>query len=84
MNDKKKSVENDRDKIATNVYLTSASLEKIDDFIFYARKRLPMEKRRKLTRSVFYEVGLKTAIDDFNKKGEQSALWKAICDLIGD
>lgn len=84
MNDKKKSVENDKDKIATNVYLTSESLEKIDDFIFYARKRLPMEKRRKLTRSVFYEVGLKTAIDDFNKKGEQSALWKAICDLIGD
>lgn len=84
MTDKKKPIENDKDKIAINFYLSSESLEKIDDFIFYARKRLPMEKRRKLTRSVLYEVGLKTVINDFNKKGEQSELWKAICALIND
>jgi hypothetical protein len=85
MNDsKKKSVVNDGDKIAISFYLTSDALEKIDDFIFFTRKRLPVEKRRKLNRSIFYEIGLKTVIEDYNKKGEDSALWKAICDFIED
>jgi len=82
--DKKKITGNEVDKTAISFYLTSEALEKIDDFIFYTRKRLPMDKRRKLTRSVFYEIGLKTVIEDYNIKGEKSALWKAICDLIDD
>ena len=82
--DKKKIAGNEADKIAISFYLTSEALEKIDDFIFYTRKRLPIDKRRKLSRSVFYEIGLKTVIEDFNIKGEQSALWKAICALIDE
>jgi hypothetical protein len=84
MNDKKtdKLTDNDGDKIAINFYLSHEALEKIDDFLFYVKKRLPIEKRRKLSRSVFYEIGLKTAIEDYNKKGEESALWKAICELL--
>lgn len=82
--DKKKLTGNDGDKIAINFYLTTETVEKIDDFIFYTKKRLPVEKRRKLNRSVFYEIGLKTAIEDYNKKGEESELWKAICEIIKD
>lgn len=51
-------------------------------FLFYAKKRLPMGKRRKLTKSVFYEVALKIIIEDQNLKGENSRLWEAIYKMI--
>jgi hypothetical protein len=53
-----------------------------DDFLFYVKKRLPVENRRKLTKFVFYEIGLIIAIEDFNQKGEESSLWKAIQEQV--
>ena len=85
MNDKKteKSNESD-DKILISFYVSTETLDKFEDFLFYAKKRLPVEKRRKLTKSLFYEAGVLTAIADYNAKGEESSLWKAIYDLMND
>lgn len=66
------------DKIQVNFYLSAKVLERIDDLLFYAKKRLPIEKRRKLTKSIFYETCFDIVIDDYNLKGEESIFWKAI------
>ena len=86
MNNIKKNgvIESESEKISVNFHISLSTLEKIDDFLFYARKRLPMEKRRKLTKSAFYEIGLKFAIEDYNKKGEESILWKTIFEAMQD
>jgi hypothetical protein len=84
MNDKKvdKTDDQDGDKILVSFYLSPKTLEKIDDLIFYVKKRLPIEKRRKLSKSIFYETGFKILIEDYNSKGEESLLLKAIQELM--
>jgi len=86
MNDKKAENLDDYEdnKILVSVYLSTRTLEKIDDFLFYAKKRLPMGKRRKLTKSVFYEIALRIVIEDQNMKVEESPLWKSINEMIKD
>jgi hypothetical protein len=80
----KKSDEPEGEKILVSFYLSQKSSEQVDDILFYIKKRLPFEKRRKLTKSTFYELGLKLIIEDYNKKGEESPLWKAIQKLLGN
>lgn len=84
MTDKKldKPDEYEEDKILVSFYLSPKTLEKIDDLVFYVKKRLPIEKRRKVTKSIFYETGFKLLIEDYNSKGEESLLLKAIQKLI--
>ena len=84
MNDKRtdKPDDSDEDKLLVSFYLSPKTLEKIDDFLFYARKQLPIGKRRKLTKSVFYETGLRIVIEDYNVNGEESPLWQAIQELL--
>ena len=84
MNDKKPEKLNDSEenKILVSFYLSPQTLEKVDDFLFYAKKRLPMGKRRKLTKSVFYEAALRIVIEDQSLKGEESSLWKAIYEMM--
>lgn len=53
------------DKIQVNFYLSIKTLDNIDDLLFYVKKRLPIEKRRKLTKSNFYETCIKIVIDDY-------------------
>ena len=72
----------EENKILVSFYLPSKTLEKVDDFLFYAKKRLPMGKRRKLTKSIFYDMALQIVIEDQNLKGEDGPLWKAICEMI--
>jgi len=74
--------DSEENKILVSFYLSPKTLEKVDDFLFYAKKRLPMGKRRKLTKSVFYETALRIVIEDQNLKGEESPLWKAIYEII--
>ena len=69
-------------KIMVSVYLSSRTVEKVDDFLFLAKKRLPMGKRRKLTKSVFYEAVLRIIIDDPNLKDEEGVLWTEISEMI--
>lgn len=84
MNDKKidKTEDSNGDKILVSFYLLPKTFEKIDDILFYVKKRLPIEKRRKLTKSAFYEAGLQVLIEDYNARGEESSLLKAIQKLM--
>lgn len=84
MTDKKsdKPDEYKGDKILVSFYLSPKTLEKIDDLVFYVKKRLPIEKRRKVTKSIFYETGFKLLIEDYNSKGEECLLLKAIQKLM--
>lgn len=84
MNERKslKSDEAGTDKVLVSFYLSSATADKIDDVMFYIRKQLPVDKRRKLTKTFFYEIGLMIALEEYKREGEESALWKAIQDLL--
>ena len=75
-----KALESER--ILISFYLRTETLEKLDDVLFYARKRLPIGKRRKLTKSVLYEIGLKMVIEDYQDNGEESFLIQAIHELV--
>lgn len=74
--------EEDGEKILVSFYLSPKTLEKIDDLVFYVKKRLPINKRRKLTKSVFYETGFKILIEDCNAKGEDCVLLKTLQELM--
>ena len=76
--------ENEGDKILVSFYLSPKTLEKLDDLVFYVKKQLPIEKRRKLSKSVFYETGFKVLIEDYNSNGEESLLLKAIQELMSN
>jgi hypothetical protein len=84
MNDKKtdKCETSTDDKIKVNFYLSPKTLEKLDDLLFYVKKRLPIEKRRKLNKSVFYEICFQIIIEDNNFRGEESSFWKSIHKLM--
>ncbi len=71
MNDKKVDKPDDSadDKILVSFYLSSKTFEKVDDLLFYIKKQSPMERRRKLTKSIFYETGFKIIIEEYNAKG---------------
>ena len=38
--------ESDSDRIPINFYVSSTTIETIDDALFYVRKRLPIDKRK--------------------------------------
>jgi hypothetical protein len=76
--------DSEKDKISVNFYISGETFEKIDDVIYYVRKRLPMDKRRKLSKSVIYEACLKIVLEEYNAKGESSSLWKAVQELMAD
>lgn len=85
MDDKRKAKTDNSDstaKVLVSFYLLHETFEKIDDILFYIKKRLPIEKRRRLTKTVFYEAGIQVLIEDYNAKGEESSLLKAIQKLI--
>lgn len=86
MNDKNisKSENFADDKIQVNFYLSIKTLENIDDLLFYVKKRLPIGKRRKLTKSIFYETCFNIVINDYNLKGEESIFWKTIRELMSE
>ncbi len=80
-NDDKQDIP-EAERILISFYLSTDTLERLDDVLFYARKRLPIGKRRKLTKSVLYEIGLKMVIEDYHEKEEESFLWKAVNKLV--
>lgn len=75
--------ESEKGKVLVSFYLSQRTSEQIDEILFYIKKRLPFDKRRKLTKSVFYETGFKILIEDYNNKVEENQLWKAIEELLG-
>jgi len=76
--------ESEGEKILVSFYLSQKTSEQIDDILFYIKKQLPFENRRKLTKSTFYETGFKILIADYQAKGEDSQLWRTIQELLGN
>lgn len=74
--------DSESEKVLVSFYLSQKTSEQIDDILFYLKKQLPFEKRRKLTKSFFYETGFKILIDEYNEKGKESHLWKAVQNLL--
>ena len=86
MNERKsdKSADSESEKVVVSFYSTQNTSEQIDDILFFLKKRLPFEKRKKLTKSNLYETGFKILIEDYNTNGEESQLWKAVQELLID
>lgn len=78
-----KTIASEKDKILVSFYLSPKTLEDVDDFIFHLKKQLPMEKRRKLTKSIFYEASLKVLIQKYRATGNEDQLLQVIRDLMG-
>ncbi len=76
--------DSNNDKLLVSFYLKNNTIEHIDDFIFFTRKQLPLYKKRKLTKSVFYEAAVKIVLDDYHAKGESSQIWKLLNKLLKD
>ena len=70
--------DSESEKVLVSFYLSQKTSEQIDDILFYLKKQLPFDKRRKLTKSFLYEASFKILIEDYNKQGEESLLSKAI------
>lgn len=70
-----------KNKILISFYVSTRTLETLEDFLYFVKRQLPIERRRSLTKSVFYETGFNILIDEFRLKGKDSSLYKAIQDL---
>jgi hypothetical protein len=84
MNNKKaeRTPDEEKNKIPISVYISSGTLEDLEDCLFSVKRRLPIDKRAKLSKSTFCEIGLRIAIEEYNRTGENSELWKVIKALI--
>lgn len=65
-------------KQLTSIYLNVELIESIDDFIYFAKKELPLNKRKKLNRSAFIQLILSEVIEDHSRCKDESFLWKLI------
>lgn len=70
--------ENKNQKETVNLSLSSEIVEKVEDIIFELRKKIPREKRKKLTRSRFFELALEAVIKDYESSGEKSVIGKMV------
>lgn len=76
-----KSSTYESDRILISFYLSTDTLERLDDVLFYARKSLPIGRRRRLTKSILYEIALKMLIENYHVEGDKSILMKTISQL---
>ena len=65
-------------KEKVNIYLSSEIVEKIEELVFYFRKQLPPEKRKRLNKSKLYELILEHACAEFSANGQQGILGEII------
>jgi hypothetical protein len=61
-----------------NIYLSTQTVEMIEDALFHFRKMLPRENRKKLNRSKLYRLILEDVLTEFNQTGEESRLNKTV------
>ena len=57
-------------------------LEAVEDTLFYLRKELPPNKRKKLTKSILFEIALMSVVSEYKIKGSKSSVLKSINELI--
>jgi hypothetical protein len=78
-----KTTASENEKILVSFYLSPKMLEEVDDFIYHLKKSLPVEKRRKMTKSLFYEASLKVLIQEYRATENEDLLLQVIRDLMG-
>lgn len=82
MVDQLNKIKNESDSIPIKqqigVHLFPETLEATEDTVFYMRKQLSTTKRKKLTKSIFFEIALKAAITDYKDHGIESSIWKMV------
>lgn len=49
-------------KTQVTFYISNDILELVEDTIFYLKKQMPLDKRKKITRSMFFEAAIKFAL----------------------
>lgn len=89
MNDKKVNKQFvSEGKLLISFYITLETLDQMDNLYYVVKKKLPIERRRKLTKSIFYETGFKLILEDNQvpennqAQEEDSELVKAIQEFI--
>ncbi len=65
-----------------NLNISSEIVEKTEELIFNLKKQLPREKRKKLTRSRFFELLLESVIHDYENRRADSDIQKIIGNWI--
>lgn len=78
-----KTTASENEKILVSFYLSPKMLEEVDDFIYHLKKSLPVEKRRKMTKSLFYEASLKVLVQEYRATENEDLLLQVIRDLMG-
>lgn len=69
-------------KILISFYLTPKTSEKVDDLLIEFKRYLPYEKRRKLTKSIFYETALQYLVADYQKNADKSDFLKDVLEAV--
>lgn len=67
-----------QDKVSVNIRLPADIVEILDEVIFYAKKEIGKNKRRKITKSEFYEMVFRDLVNEYKLTGKESRLWKAV------
>lgn len=82
MNNKQEEIELElatkQEKQVVTLYFTPDLVDLIDDFIYLAKKRLPVYKKRKLNRTNLVQLILNEVMNDHMKFQEESFLWKLL------
>lgn len=74
------NVDSSQTRESINIYLSTQTVEMIEDALFHLRKTLPRETRKKLNRSKLYTLILEDVLTEFNQAGNTARLNKIIVD----
>jgi hypothetical protein len=66
-----------QEKSSVNIRLSTDIIETMDEVLFYANKEM-RNKRKKLTKSDFYEIIFREIVNEYKLVGKESRLWKTI------
>ncbi|MGI8467804.1 MAG: hypothetical protein ACR2N3_05060 [Pyrinomonadaceae bacterium] len=61
-----------------NFRLAADVNETLEEVLFFARKEIVKTKRKKITKSEFYEAILRDLSLEYQAKGKESRLWKLL------
>jgi hypothetical protein len=72
------------DKETITISIPSEIIEALEEARFEAKKALPKNKKKKLSRSMLYGLALEALAENYISRREESALWKLIFDWADD
>lgn len=65
-------------KTMVTVYVSNEIIELVEDTIFFLKKQMPLRKRTKVSKSMFFEAALKLALADYSEKKSNSQMFVMI------